>query len=262
MLSHILKALKQYSIILLLFIMVTGCKTELYHGLTESQANELILVLNRYGITARKKRESGRNAEWVVSVSESDAGKALKVIFEYNLPTETPPGFNELFQKDSFLPTNIQEQTRFLSALTGELQKTLEKDDSVIKARVHIYNGGIERSNRRSTEKNRSAAVLLKTAPYSNRAAVLDDDAVKSLIAASVGAMSENDVTVIRTEGTIWYSSITSEEDSQSHVIDRHVKFVIAIAMGLLVIGIVLVGYAKSVMRQKKSEESQDDLQN
>jgi type III secretion protein J len=245
------------TVAIIIALIIGGCRTDLYHGLTEGQANELLLILNRYGISARKNRDSGKNSEWVVSVSESDSGQAFKIIFEYNLPTEVPPGFNELFQKDSFLPTSVQEQARFISALTGELQKTLEKDDSIIKARVHICQGKLERNNRRVSEQKRSAAVFLKTAPQSNESDLLDDNAVRSLIAASISDMSAADVTVIRTEGKKWRLMDSAKTVENTNVTDSELKkVVVAISLGLFVTGIVLIAIAGIVIRKKGQQGS------
>lgn len=214
--------LKYIGSILKVFVlfMFLGCHTELYHGLAESQANEMLLVLNQAGIQAGKTKDSSDSSTWIITVSPKDTAKALQLLIDKELPKISSQGFNDLFQKDSILPTNIQEKARYMSALCGELQNTLEQDDSVIKARVHITYAMRDRNDRRSEEIPRSAAVFLKTIPDYPMEHTISDQAVKKLIAAGVGGMAEDDVSVIRTvgkTGTLVSMKLFDELNEQSN---------------------------------------------
>lgn len=228
--------------IVIVLIMITGCRTYLYHGLSESQANEMLLVLNQAGIKAVKKKDQGDSSSWMVSVSEQNAGAALRIILDHELPRISSPGFNDLFQKDALLPTAIQERTRFMSALCGELQNTLEQDDSIIKARVHIYYAVRERSDRKSDESPRSAAVFLKTTPDYPPEKTISDQAIRELIASGVGGILESNVSVIRTQSKNEWTSGGSPSDHQVVKSSFTVKSAItAAAVILLISGILLI---------------------
>lgn len=242
----------------LVFFFFIGCQTELYHGLSENQANEMLLVLNQAGIRAGKAKDTGDSPGWMVSVSSKDTGSALQLIIDRELPRKSAQGFNDLFQKDSILPTNIQEKARYMSALCGELQNTLEQDDSIIKARVHIYYAMKDRNDRRSEEIPRSAAVFIKTVPGYPAEKMISDQAVRELIAAGVGGMLEEDVSVIRTEGKSDSVTLPSLVDDLNTQNDKQTIFW-ALSGALCIIGIFITVLAGRKMVETKSKAVEKD---
>jgi type III secretory pathway lipoprotein EscJ len=197
--------------------------------------------LNQAGIPADKKRDPGDASGWMVSVPEQDAGAALRIIIDYELPRISAPGFNDLFQKDALLPTAIQEKTRFMSALCGELQNTLEQDDSILKARVHVYYAFRERSDRRTDESPRSAAVFLKTVPDCPPEKTMSDQAVRELIATGVGGILESNVSVVRTQGKNEWNPAHAQSDYAATDKPGYVNAVIATGAAMLFISGILV---------------------
>ena len=181
---------------LLLAACAVGCSTvELQHGLDERQANQILVTLDQAGIAADKeKEEGGREATFRLRVARADAAAAWKVLKEHELPRERPKGFQEVFGQPSLIPTATQERALQISALCGELARTLEAVDGVLAARVHISLP--DDSPLREGERARpAAAVLIKARPGTP----LGEDDVKRLVAGSVEGLDATKVSVVMT---------------------------------------------------------------
>ncbi len=118
---------------------LVACSMEIQHGLTERQANQIIVLFAKKGISAQKvMNPKGRVVTWKIVVNKSDAVRAIKILQENNLPRKSDKGFPEIFGQIGMIPTASQERARYLMALAGEMQKTLKKISGVYDARVHI----------------------------------------------------------------------------------------------------------------------------
>ena len=70
---------------LLALLLLSGCKTEIYQGLSENQANTMLSVLLRHGIPAEK---IAAKAGYSIAVQENRIIQALEVLKENSLPRE------------------------------------------------------------------------------------------------------------------------------------------------------------------------------
>ncbi|PWT88527.1 MAG: secretion protein [Acidobacteria bacterium] len=201
--------MKQKIYALLLTVLVTihyGCGgTELQHGLTEDQANEVLVALQENRIDAQKVVEAGEHPTWMITVPADQAPKAWRVMQSRGLPRAAEKGLAETFGKDSLIPTAMQEKAMYLQATCNELQKTIESIDGVVQARVHIVlpeeeiipaeiPAGTENPNRPK------AAVLIKYRLNANGEVPYKEDAIKALVANSIPKLDPKDVVVVGNE--------------------------------------------------------------
>lgn len=191
---------------LLLSVLLAGCQTEIQHGLTEKEANEILVLLERRGIATTKSREEGgREVTWKISVPKAHAANAAMLLKENELPRPREAGF-EMFQRGSLIPTATEERAMFLKALSGELSRTLSSVDGVLDSRVHI---NIPQKDELADPGNRpkpSASVLLK---YRVPAAVADSgkkpepplsvEEVQALVSRAVQDLEPDNVSVVMT---------------------------------------------------------------
>lgn len=123
----------------------------------------------------------------------------LAVAGDPTLPMGGVVGF-EAFDKPGFGETETDRQAKYLRALQGELTRTIEQMDEVIKARVHIV---MPKDSLFSGAENAStAAVVLKLAP----ARSLAENQVRGLIklvASSVEGLDSKNVTIVDTRSNI-----------------------------------------------------------
>jgi type III secretion protein J len=179
----------------LLLLLLAACSTPIRHGLEEPAANEVVSALERAGIGAEKARDdaSGPTA-FVVRVSAGDAVRALDVLHALGLPRGQRAGFAETYGQPSLVPTATEERARYLHALSGEIERTLETADGVVGARVHLV---LEETDGLGDKPKNAAhaAVLMKTR---GGPAIKEAD-VQKLVAGSVPGLAATSVAVVST---------------------------------------------------------------
>lgn len=119
-----------------LLLALAACKVDLYSGLNEQEANEMLAALSAEAITASKQRlEDNR---WQLQVEESQLGAALTVLRNRGLPQDRYVSMGEVFQKQGLVSTPSEERMRYIFAVSQELSQTLRHIDGVVAARVHV----------------------------------------------------------------------------------------------------------------------------
>jgi type III secretion protein J len=169
---------------------LTACGSEeLYANLEEQQANEMLAVLVRAGLDAGKVRA---DKGWSIQVGRNDLPQAMQVLKAEGYPREHFDSLGQVFHKEGFVSTPLEERARLLYALSQELSRTVSSIDGVVVARVHL---AIPERRPLSDEKQpSSASVFIKYKPGSqvvNKAA-----SIKALVVNSVEGLPYENVTV------------------------------------------------------------------
>jgi type III secretion protein J len=179
----------------MVLLAVLGCSTPIRHGLDEPAANEVVTALERAGIGAEKQRDEATGpTSFLVSVSQGDAVRALDLLHVQGLPRGRRTGFAEVYAQPSLIPTATEERARYVEALSGEIERTLETVDGVMNARVHLVleeTDALEGKPRVAAQ----AAVLLKT----RGTPTLSEADVQKLVAGSVPGLRPGAVAVVST---------------------------------------------------------------
>lgn len=159
--------------IVALCMLLSGCsdRTDLFSGLSELDANEVIASLGENRISARKRSE--KNGV-VVTIDSVDINRAVRVLEAAGLPRQARTSLGEIFKKEGVISTPLEERARYIYALSQELEATLSQIDGVIVARVHVVLP--ERIAPGEPVQPASAAVFIK------HAASLEPDAVRRRI--------------------------------------------------------------------------------
>lgn len=166
-----------------------GGKDPLYSKLDEQQANEMLAVLVGAGIDAGK---SPADDGWSIEVARSGVPKAMHVLKAEGYPHQAFQSLGDVFHKEGFVSTPLEERARLLYALSQELSRTISDIDGVVVARVHL---AIPERNPLSDDKPlSSASVFIKHKPGSqvvNKAA-----SIKALVVNSLEGLPYDNVTV------------------------------------------------------------------
>jgi len=183
-------------------VTVAACSTNILHGVDESSANEATAALERAGIGAEKVPDEGAataaaGATYTIRVAHADGTRAVDLLRALGLPHDRRRGFAETYGQPSLIPTPSEERARYVDALAGEIERTLESADGVVSARVHLV---LEESDPLAADaKPRNparASVLLKARPVS---APFRDADVQRLVSASVAGLEPAAVSVVMT---------------------------------------------------------------
>jgi type III secretion protein J len=237
--------------------------TELQHGLTEDQANEVLVVLQQNGVDASKVLEPGEHPTWAISVPSQMAAKSWKVMKDHDLPRAPQQGFSETFGKGSLIPTATEEKALYMNALCNELGETIRRIDGVITARVHLVLPEEQLVQEATPAENRpKAAVLIKYRLNSNGEVPYRDDAIRNLVANSIQKLDPKDVVIIGTEvnepATAGANSVTSYTQfgpiklANESVMPFKIAAVVALAIiALLAVGLILSARKSSNLRSE-----------
>ena len=150
-------ALRLFALGSLFILAACGSRVELYAGATESEANEMLVVLLDAGLNAEK---AATKAGVSISVDSGQVAQALEILRSRGLPRESFAGMGQIFQKEGLVSSPLEERARYIYALSQELANTFSQMDGVLVARVHVVlpeRGGVGESTMPST-----AAVFIK----------------------------------------------------------------------------------------------------
>jgi type III secretion protein J len=157
------KRLARGGFLLFLVLFLAGCRQELYSGLPEAEANQILATLLENGIDADKVSQ-GKNG-FTVAVEKSDLVRALKILESHSLPREHFRNLGDVFSGQGMIASPTEEQARLAFAIEQELAGTFARIDGVLTARAHVV---LERHDAATgVNTPSSAAVFLRHRPDS-----------------------------------------------------------------------------------------------
>lgn len=173
-----------------LILILGACKTELYTGLTEREANEMVAALVGAGIPAAK---AGSGTAITVSVDDARFADAMAILDSRGLPARQYDSMGDVFKKEGLVSSPTEERARLVYALSQELSRTIAEIDGVLSARIHVV---LPESDMLGRDiKPSSASVFLRYAPGSD---VTDYSAqIKLLVANSIEGLLYDNITVV-----------------------------------------------------------------
>lgn len=187
--------------LLIAVLAVSGCSIEIQHGLTEQDANDIYVLLNENGISAKKEKEEGGNEPvYKITVAKQDASMAAKLMREYSLPRQQFGGFTQIVKTKGMIPTAVEERAMFLDAIGGEIGNALNKVDGVLEARAIVQ---IPEHNDLSQPDKKplpTASIFVKYRATMEGKPPLDEMQVKKFVAAAVEELRPENVQVILTQ--------------------------------------------------------------
>ncbi len=185
------KALLNFLLIFVMLFTLSACNISLYEGLTEKQANTMLVTLLKNDISAEKVSR-GKNG-FAIMVDESKLVQSLDILNTQNLPGEDFQNLGTIFKGDSMIASPGEESARMAYAISQELSDTFSRMDGVLTSRVHIVLGAADQVSGIVTDP--SAAIFIRHMPEStivNYVAQLRDmtaKAIPNLIAKNVSVV-------------------------------------------------------------------------
>jgi type III secretion protein J len=242
-----------------LALILCGCVThELQTGLSEQDAQEIVVLLNEHGIDAsagKAASEKKGEEKWSVVIKGGDQNlaRAWRVLQENGLPRQKDHGLEDVFSNAGMIPTATEERARLLLGTSGEISRTLKSVDGVVDAHVLIVMPDSSPILDKTDRVPPTASVLIK---YRGDASPLSEEDVKKLVARAVEGLQAENVAVI-------YKKIAPKRTIDHSLIPilGNQEFLLA-ALGLLALSSVgcLALVAKSRWQRSKIEKLQQQI--
>jgi type III secretion protein J len=171
--------------------LLSGCgEQDLFVQLAEPQANETVAALRIAGVAAEKVAREG--GAFAVRVPQEAFPHAVEILRAQGLPRGGFDTLGQVFRKDGFLSSPLEERARLAHALSQEIANTLSSIDGVVLARVHVS----------MPEKDRLAdkPALAAASVFLKHRAGLDltgqTGSIKALVVHSIEGLAYENVTV------------------------------------------------------------------
>lgn len=247
------------ALVLLLVGLLAGCgQSVLYSDLSEQQANEMIAALQSAGMSASKKETALQQSGvgYQVRVAQGDFPAAMRVLAAYRLPRPSYQSMCEMFKKEGFASSAIEERARYQCSLEQELAHTLSGIPGVAEARVHIALPEPDPLGNKTA--GSSASVTIYERPGAN---VRDSETnIKATVKDGVEGLDDPNKVTVK-----FYSLGTSQANRQNPTRGPSIASVVnptAIAIGagvLVVLALVwaLIGRMRARMAPQATTEAQ-----
>lgn len=115
-------------------ILLSGCREEILHDLSEREANRVVSHLSVVNLGAAKVQQA--DGRWAIAVERGEIVSALA-----HLDTQrvlVPRGVGSQSSKSSMIPSREEQRFRYERALAGSIEESLAAIPGVLEPRVHI----------------------------------------------------------------------------------------------------------------------------
>lgn len=239
-------------------LLLVACQASIGSGLSEQQANRVVVALDDRGIPSIKEAEAGtgEGATYRVVVSPDDVAAALAVLRADDLPHAPQSGLAEVFGEGSLVPTATEERARMTAALSGELARSIESIDGVVSARVHVA-----LPDAASTPFDAPAATPRASVLVRHRGDTLPggEDAIRRLVAGAVHGLDPAEVAIV---AIIAPEAVSSERElariGPVAVARSSATTLKLILGGMLLINLLLAGVLVLVILRRRAPAASD----
>ncbi len=238
--------LRHLCMLAFLALFLTGCQAEIYQGLSETQANTMLSVLLRNGISARK---TSAKSGYSISVEESSIVQALEILKENSLPHEQFQSLGQVFSAQGMISSSTEEQARLSYAISQELSNTFSRIDGVLTARVHVVLGHKDLATGETSAP--SVAVFLRHTPDSQATRLVSS--IRELASNAVPGLSQDDVSVmlvpVRENISVPMTSSQGDDGGKSLLLFR---------AGCVLFGLSLIGLLATAFLIRRRDGKED----
>jgi type III secretion protein J len=179
--------------LLLPSLLFLGCSIPVAAGLDETDANRIVVVLDRSEIDGNKEVDPTAEGKFRVLVARDDVARALTAMRDEELPRPKPPGVLDAMDKGALVPSAQAEHAQMVAGLGGDLERTLESVDGVLSARVHLNLPAPDPLRDKAPDKA-TASVLVE---HRGSTPPITTEAVQKLVAGGVNGLQPSDVAVV-----------------------------------------------------------------
>ena len=176
---------------LVFLLALAACKTELYTGLSENEADQMLALLMQHGIGAAKS--VAKDGTDMLSVEQNQFATAVDLLRAAGFPHKHFDNLGDVFKSSGLVSSPMEERAKFLYAIGQELSATVSQVDGVLSARVEVVLPEDDILDRTPTPS--SASVFIRYEQGSNVDKLVPQ--IKMLVADSVQGLTYDRVSVV-----------------------------------------------------------------
>lgn len=244
--------------LLCITLLLTGCKSELYTGLSEKEANAMLALLQKNQISVDKL---ATKLGVTLRVENSEQAEAISILNRSGFPREQFDTIPGLFPQDTLIKSPLEELARFTYAKSQELASTLAEIDGVLSAKVHLVLPSLaDKKGKGELPDEASASVFLKHNASMDISGYTPQ--IKLLVSKAVPGLSYDNISVV------FFPSDTSADSSPTKAWEKILfikvekesttAFIILVASLLLLIIALAVGLFFWYRRQQQLQPEQN----
>jgi type III secretion protein J len=218
-------------LVFLLCGLLAACKVQLYSGLNQRDANEMLAVLLHGGIDA--EAVAGKE-DVALRVEQSQLDRAIGLLNARGLPRPKTSSLGDVFKQEGLISSPLEQRARFIYAMSEELSRTLSQLDGVISARVHIVIPE-RRPNDTGAASPPSAAIFIKYQDDYDLNGYVPQ--IKQLVANAIEGLSYDKVSVVLFPSTTRADLVAKPKPVEDF--DRKTVLYVAAGGGVLLIALV-----------------------
>lgn len=177
--------------VLVISFLLTACKTDLYTGLSQEDANQMSVILLSQHISV--DRAVSKDGSIALTVDKSDFAVAVELLRLHGYPQKTYRSVEDLFPGDQLVTSPGQEQSKIIYLKEQSLERMLADMEGVVSARVVIAQP--EEKDDGNPQESASVAAYIKYAP--SVAMNNSVSQIKGLIHASVPTQAFDKISVV-----------------------------------------------------------------
>jgi type III secretory pathway lipoprotein EscJ len=129
-----------------------------------------------------KEPDPEHEGRWLLSVKKSEVPNALEVLVSEGLPKAQRPGLIEVSDANPLVPSLQMEQTRVISHVSNDLERSLSSIEGIVSANVHLAVPQWNPLSESPEPLAPSAAVLIR---YQGQASPITTLAVQELVSGA-----------------------------------------------------------------------------
>lgn len=203
-------------------VALSSCSINLQHDLSEDDANDIYVLLQKKSIDATKVKEGeGKEARYVISVPKADVATAAELLREHSLPRPKADGLAIFKMTKGMIPTQTEERAMFIEALGGEVSNALNRIPGVLESRTIVMLPEINDLTQPEKKPMPSASVLIKYMANEGKPPVGIED-VQAFVANAVPELKKENVKVLMTEAK--FVTEVSEEPRLQRIMGVNVE--------------------------------------
>lgn len=212
--------MRLFLLLLLGTVLLTGCHTSttIVNGVSERDANEIVVLLQSRGIDAVKSPApvstvggSGGQNLWNIAVPGSQITESLSVLNQAGLPRAKGTTLLDLFGTQGLVPSDLQDKIRYQEGLSEQLANTIRKMDGIIDANVQITFPQEEASTKPLT-----ASVYVKHRGVLDNQNSLMVNKIKRLVSSALPGLTIENVTVVTDRALLSDISLPQENTPEA----------------------------------------------